>query len=217
MICSATGLPRRAVRPLVALMLVLALGLGGCSGFLPGTSEPPQIFTLTPKTTFSPDLPRADWQLAIDVPLAEAGINTTRIALSHDPVTLNYYARAEWADRAPLLVQRLLVESFESTRKIVAVARQSVNLRPDFSLICDLREFQAEYRTPGAPKAHVRLTAKLVKMPERTIVGSTSAEAAEPAAGTDLTDIVHAFDSALGKTLKQIVEWTLVTGSRRHP
>jgi cholesterol transport system auxiliary component len=204
---------RPALRTLAAVALVAMLA-GGCSNLLPGTSEPPRLFTLTPKTTFDPNLPRASWQLTIDVPLAEAGINTTRIALSHDPVTLEYYARAEWVDRAPLLVQRLLVESFEATHRIVAVARQSINLRPDFSLICDLREFQAEYRGAGPPQVRVRLSAKLVKMPERTIVGSTDAETFVRAAGPELEDVVRAFDTALGKTLKRVVEWTLVTGAR---
>ncbi len=196
--------------------LAVALTLGGCGGILPGTGEPPRIYTLTPKTTYPSSLPRADWQLAVDVPLTEAGLNTARIALSHDPVTMEFYAHAEWVDRAPLLVQRLLVESFESTHKIVAVARQSVNLRPDFLLICDLREFQAEYRGKGPPSAHVRISAKLVKIPERTIIGATDAEELVQARSVDLDDVVHAFDGALGKTLKRVVEWTLITGSRRQ-
>jgi cholesterol transport system auxiliary component len=193
-----------------ALATALALSAAGCQGLLPGQSEPAKLYTLTPKTTFNPDLPKASWQLSVDVPIAEAGLNATRIALRRSPVTLDYYANAEWVDRAPLLAQRLLVESFEATGKIVAVARQSVNLRSDYTLICELREFQAEYdggdRT--APNVRVRLTAKLVKMPERVIVGSTTSEYVERAEGTDLDRVVLAFDAALGKVLRRIVEWT---------
>jgi cholesterol transport system auxiliary component len=47
-----------------------------------------------------------------------------------------------WVDTAPRLVQTLLVESFENSRKIIGVGRQSVNLRTDYALIIDLREFQ---------------------------------------------------------------------------
>jgi len=200
------------VRTAVAALALLA---AGCSVELPGQQEPPRLFTLTPKTTFDPNLPRADWQLAIDAPLSEAGLNTTRIALRHSPVTLEYYARAEWVDRAPQLVQRMLVESFESTGKIVAVARQSINLRSDFNLISELREFQAEYDQGGAPKVRVRINAKLVKMPERMIIGSTTAEFIEKSDGTGLEAVVHAFDAALGKSLKRIVEWTLTTAAQR--
>jgi len=188
--------------------------LSGCAGVLPGSSEPSRLFTLTPKSTFNSDLPKVDWQLTIDSPISEAGLNTTRIALRHSPVTLDYYARAEWVDRAPVLVQKLLVESFEATGKIVAVARQSVSLRSDYNLLCELREFQAEYDNGNrAPNVRVRLTAKLVRMPERVIVGSTTSEYVERAASPDLERIVESFDTALGKSLKRIVEWTLRTGT----
>jgi cholesterol transport system auxiliary component len=194
----------------LAAILVLATG---CSGMLPGSGEPARMFTLTPKTTFSPDLPVANWQLTIDLPISEAGLNTTRIALRHSPVTLDYFARAEWVDKAPVIAQKLLVESFEATGKIVAVARQSVSLRSDYNLLCELREFQAEYQNSGPPSARVRLIVKLVKMPDRVIVGSYSAEFVEKSASGDLERIVEAFDVALGKSLKRIVEWTLITAA----
>ena len=200
-----------------ALNLVAALALAlltSCSGVLPGSGDPPRLFTLTPKTTYSPDLPSANWQLTIDTPIAEAGLNTPRIALRHSPVTLEYYARAEWVDRAPLLVQTLLVESFEATGKIGAVARQSVSLRSDYNLLCELREFQAEYEgNERAPQVRVRLNAKLIKMPERIIVGSTTAQYVERAKSGELESVVDSFDEMLGKSIKRIVEWTLKTGA----
>jgi len=209
--------PRTAFLRRASALIGLAglAALSACSGVLPGNTEPPRLFTLTPKSTYSPDLPNAKWQLSIDTPIAEAGLNTTRIALRHSEVTLDYYAHAEWADRAPLLVQRLLVESFEATGKIVAVARQSVNLRADYNLICELREFQAEYDDAkgGPPNVRVRLNAKLVKMPERIIVGATTAEFVQRAPSTELEPIVQAFDDALGKSLKRVVEWTLTTAA----
>ncbi len=80
-----------------------------------------------------------------------------------------------------------------------------------------MREFQAEYRGKGPPNVHVRITAKLVKLPERNIIGATDSDALVPAQGPDLDDVVHAFDAAAGKTLKRIVEWTLITGARHQP
>ncbi len=192
-------------------------GLAGCTGsLLPGaTSEPPQLFVLSPKTTFSTDLPRVDWQLTIDVPNAQAGLNTARIALRRSPISLEYYARANWTDTAPMMVQTLLVESFENSGRIVSVGRQSVTLRADFSLLTDLREFQAEYNAGGPPKIRVRINAKLVQMPQRIIIGAFTVERVQPAAGTDLDSVVSAFDVALGKTLKRIVEWSLKKAVRR--
>ena len=192
--------------------------LVGCAGnILPGAqTEPPKLYVLTPKSTFAPDLPKVDWQLTVDVPIAEASLNTARIALKRTPISLEYYERANWIDTAPIMVQTLLVESFENSGRIVGVGRQSIAIRSDFSLITDLREFHAEYFRSGFPEARVRLNAKLVRMPERVIVGVTTVERLQEAAGTDIVSVVEAFDTALGKTMKRIVEWALKT-ARRPP
>ncbi len=49
----------------------------------------------------------------------------------------------------------------------------------------------------------------MVKMPERTIIASHTVEEALEAEGPALPEIVRAFDRALGKVLKSIVEWAL--------
>ncbi len=82
----------------------------------------------------------------------------------------------------------------------MGVGRQSVTLRADYSLLTDLREFQAEYLGNGPPRVRVRLNAKLVKMPQRTILATETFEFLEPAASSDLEAVVSAFDVALGKT-----------------
>lgn len=187
--------------------------LAACS--LPGTGEPPRLFTLTPKSTFAADLPRVDWQLAIEAPVAPGGIDTTRIAVQRTPLTLDYFARAAWTDTAPRMVQTLLLESFENTGKLVAVGRESSSLRPDYLLKVDLREFQAEFRGAAAPVARVRLSVRLVRLPERTVVASFTHEGVEQAAGPEIEKVVAAFDDALGAVLRRVAEWTLRTGTSR--
>ena len=205
---SADGIARRGV-------LALAAGaLAGCQ--LPGSGEPPQLFTLTPKSNFAGDLPRIDWQLAIEMPVASGGIDSARIALARTPVTLDYFARANWTDTAPRMVQTLLVESFENTGRIVAVGRESSTLRPDYLLKVDQREFQAELRANTAPVARVRLAVRLVRLPERTVVASFSNEAQQAAAGAGIHQIVLAFDEALGSVMRRTVEWTLRTAEPRR-
>src|SRR5207253_9880208 len=113
-------------------------------------------------------------------------------------------------DAAPQLVQTLLIESFENTGKIVAVTREASQLRAYYVLQTELREFQAEYEKPNAPPTvRVRLNGKLIRMPDRTIVGSETVERVVQAEKTDMESVVLAFDEALGKVMKRIVEWTL--------
>ncbi|MFQ5958353.1 MAG: ABC-type transport auxiliary lipoprotein family protein, partial [Alphaproteobacteria bacterium] len=85
-----------------------------CVDVLPGQGEPPKLFTLSPKSTFPDGLPHADWQLVVEIPVTAESLNTSRIAVRRDPLSLQYYKGARWTERAPVMVQTLLVESFEN-------------------------------------------------------------------------------------------------------
>jgi len=199
---------RRALLRLAALALVPAAA--GCSSLIPGTGTPPQIYVLMRKTTFPPDLPTISRQLLVDIPVAPAEIDTTRVALTRSPTTIDYFANAAWSDRAPAMVQSLLIESFEQTGKIVSVARDSAVLRADYILMPELRRFEARYENGDAPPVVlVRLLVRLIKMPERTIIGDEIAEGREPAARNSMDAIIEAYNEALGSVMKRLVTWTL--------
>ena len=193
-----------------ALIIVVAAGLlAGCDGFLPGSGPPPVLYTLTPKSTFNLQIQSVPYQLVVEEPLAAGGLNISRIALREGPRRLDYFAGVQWTERAPRMVQTLLVESFENSGRIVAVGRQAIGLRSDYNLKSELREFQAEYDPAGGPpRVRVRLNMKLIKQPRRNIIGNQSFEAVIPAADTSMSAIINAFDDALGKVLKQSVQWT---------
>lgn len=203
---------RRLLRAVAALPL--AALAPGCGLQVPGQGPPPELYRLTPKSTFRDDLPTAEWQLILEPPVANAGLNTTRIALQRRPTQMEYYARAGWADRAPLMVQTLMIESFENSRKIVSIGRESVGLRADFILKSELRELQVLYKNGAPPEAWVGLNAKLVQMPRRTIVASQSFEHRVMAEADNLPEIIEALDYALGKVLRGLVEWTLIEGDK---
>jgi len=187
----------------------LLAALAGCS-VLQGVNTPVNLYTLTPKTTFPEALPPVDWQLVVETPVSATSLNTSRIALQRTPLTFEYYADAAWTDNAPAMVQTLLIESFESTKRISGVGREAIGLRPDYILLTDLREFEAVYDGDNPiPMIWIRMNAKLVKLPERRIVASDTFGEKFPAAGGKLTDIVAGFDEALGRTFKQIVLFTL--------
>lgn len=210
-----------------ALVLVLsALVLSGCVEFPAVKEEPPRLYVLTPKSTFPQNLKSVHWQLLVETPVSPAGLNTARIALQDSPIELRYFSKANWTDFAPKMVQALIIESFENSGRIVSVGREQIGLASDFILKTELREFQAEYDNPlpvgakalgpndPAPWARVRINAKLVKMPQREIIATKTVERRIRANANSMSDIIAAFDEALGKTLKSIVVWTLETGEK---
>ena len=76
-----------------------------------------------------------------------------------EPTRFDHYALTNWTDRAPLMVQGLVVESFENSVRIVAAGREIVGLKPDFVLKIEIREFQAEaYRDPTKQQPRVGLS-----------------------------------------------------------
>ncbi len=201
-----------------ASLFATAVLVFGCALELPGSGDPSQLYVLTPKSTFPDDLVRVDWQLLVEQTTSPAGLDTQRIAVAYSAIELDYFARSNWTDRAPKMVQRLLVESFENSNRIVGVGGDSIGLRSDFLLKTELREFQAEYRRKsdggkvGLARIRVRLNAKLVKMPQRVIVASKTFEEVVPATESKMAGIVLAFDEALGRAIKHVVIWTLTEG-----
>ena len=190
----------------------MAMVLSACGSLLPSPGPAPHLYTLTPKSTFRDDLPTATWQLVVEEPTAAGGLMTHNIALRMDPIELQYFAAGRWTERAPRMVQTLIVESFENTGRIVAVGREAVGLRSDYNLKTELREFQAEYVTPDqAPSVRVRVNAKIIAQPRREIIASRTFEASVPATSTAMEAVIRAFDAALGRVLKGIVEWALLT------
>jgi cholesterol transport system auxiliary component len=204
----ALPMRRPTRRDLLRLAALAPLVATSCSNLLSG-GTPPQIYVLSRKTTFAPDLPMVLRQLLVERPDTSAELDTARIALSNTPTTLDYFADAAWADRAPAVVQQLLIESFEQSGKISAVSRDIISLRADYLLLSELRRFTAVYDGAGPPTVVVQILVRLVKMPDRAIIGQQSAERSIAATRNDMAGIVESFNDALGGVMKDLVEWSL--------
>ena len=195
-------IPRRT------FLLAVPVGLAACSGPL-GGGAPPQLYTLTPVKDFPPNLTKTSAQLLIEAPSAPGGLDSERIALKKSATSVDYFAGAAWTDRAPIVVQSLLVESFENTGKISAIDRESLALRADFVLEPDLRDFTAIYAGTDLPTVRVRIALKLVKLPDKQIVGLHTAAADTPATQNSVPAVVDAFNTALHQVIGDAVAWTL--------
>jgi cholesterol transport system auxiliary component len=205
---------RAALRLLSGCGLVL---IPGCSTVV--GAGPPQLYDLSPPTAGkqtggAQDGAPIGWSLAVAEPVAPQAFDTVRIALTRDPGTIDYFADAAWPDRAPPLLQGLIVDAFEDTGRIGAVGRDAGTFRSDFLLASELRAFDAHYPETGdpAPLIRVRLQAQLIATPSRDLVAATDIAESEAAAANTVPAAVQAFDAALARALDRLVVWTFATG-----
>jgi cholesterol transport system auxiliary component len=169
----------------------------------------PQLYVLKPTVTSAMGAP-VRWRLAIAAPNAAQSLDTPRIALSRSTTTMDYFANAAWTDPVPLMIQRLLLQAYETSGRIVSVDRDTAGLETDYLLETEVRDFAAHYTDPqGAPQVIVSIQARMVKMPQRDIAGSLAAEQQAQASTNNLDAIVGAFNQATGAALAQITSWSL--------
>jgi cholesterol transport system auxiliary component len=194
-------------RSLVPASLAL-LALSGC-GSLIGPSNPPlQIYRLAPEFPAAAGGAPVTWQLSVGRPTTAQTLDSERVALVRG-ATMDYYADAQWNDTVPRLVQSLLVEAFERSGRIAAVAPESEGLRTDFMLVTELRDFEAQYGDAnGAPIVTVDIAAKLLDSHGK-VVSAHEAHQTTPATQNSVAAVVAAFDQATAAALTELVGWTL--------
>jgi cholesterol transport system auxiliary component len=189
--------------------------LSSCGGILPAPPPPPLLFRLTPLVPAPAAAKPIAVQLVVDPPAAPAALDTPRIALARSPTTLDYFADAAWTDRAPLMLQGVMVESLENAGQIRVVARQASGVRADLELICDLAHFEAVYGAPGPPLATVALDCRLVTASDRSVIAVRSFAASVRAAANETPAIVTAFDDAFHTTMGEIAPWVAANAVTR--
>ncbi len=192
-----------------SLLLLPLLALAACSSFLTG-GPAPDLYTLSPAARFAEGLPKVPWQILIEEPTAVGGLDANRIAVQPTPNEVRYFAYVRWVERAPRMVQGLLVESFERSAAVAAADRYTVGTRADYILKSELRDFQAELlTTPKTPTVHVRLTAKLVRVSRQDIVWTRDFTARVVAPTSTPPAVVAAFDQALAQVMAEIVAFAV--------
>ena len=199
-------LSRRALVPASAALLALA----GCSGLIGPSGPPPQIYRLAPQFPASPGSAPVTWQLAIARPETTQTLDSERIALTRGAM-MDYYAAAQWNDTAPRLLQALLVEAFERSGRIAAVAPESEGLHTDYLLVTELRDFDAQYDSAnGAPLAVVDIAAKLVDARGKVMTAHNTHQSVR-AGQNSVASVVDAFDQSMAAALADLVAWALQT------
>ena len=90
------------------------------------------------------------------------------------------------------------------------VGRRPVGGEADYLLLSELTDFQAEIAPDGETvTTRLRLTARLVREADATILGSRTIETTAPAASTAVEDVVAGLDAATRAALRDLTTWAL--------
>jgi cholesterol transport system auxiliary component len=204
------------LRTLPLVLLAAAFALTGCGDILPKPAPPPALYRLTAASDFPAAGASSPKQLQIDIPTADAALDSTRIALSRSATTLDYFADSAWTDRLPVLLQTRLLESFQSAHRLVALgagARSAAH--GDVVLLINLRHFEAQYGASGPPQWRIELNADLVSAADRKVIASRLFTGQVPAAENNMSAIVDSADQAWRGVAAQIVGWAADTLARQ--
>jgi cholesterol transport system auxiliary component len=194
--------------------LLLVMLLSGCS--ILGSKTPPTIYAPDPHVVADPSWPSVKWQLALAHPDAARMVDTLRIAVRPTPGELEVYQDASWAKTPSEQIESTVLRTLEDSGKIAAVARQGSGIAADYTLLTEVRRFEADYAGNAVPAATIEVTVKLLHATDQDIVASQTFLQAVPASSTSTAAVAQAFGTALGAITHDIAGWTLNTGNARE-
>ncbi len=154
---------------------------------------------------------RSSSQILVLEPSALKSLDAQEIVIKTSPVQIEYLARSQWPDRLPKVVQARLIEAFENTGRVKAVAKPGEGLVIDYQIVTDIRAFQANIGA-GEQAAVVSLSVKLVSDRSGKVVRSRVFDAQTPLSGTDATAVVNGINAAFESIAADLVKWVLAGG-----
>ncbi len=195
-------------------LLLMALAASGCVSLLPETAPPKPRYHITSPNTDALQGDRLTWSLVVDDPRTTRIYDSIRIAVTPAPGKIEYFAGAEWADRAPRLFQIALVQTFEDSRRILAVGDRGAVPVGDFVLQTDIRRLHYDVRDNHG-HAQIDIYARLGDG-RGQIHAARDFRASIPVNGDDADQIIAAFNDGFQSLIPELVTWTYDQGDAAH-
>jgi cholesterol transport system auxiliary component len=170
--------------------------LASCAG------SQPRKFSLRPLPgdIISP----ANGSLTVAAPRALKSLDSERIAHRPEALELQYYAGADWVDRAPQMLQMLMIRSFQNCTSLQVTAQEQPGPAGEFLLTSLLQDFQSE-----AGSAHITLVATIARSNRRQDSKTQMFQASAVASGDHMENMVAAFDTAFAEVMGKMMNWVL--------
>ncbi|MDO8882082.1 MAG: ABC-type transport auxiliary lipoprotein family protein [Pseudotabrizicola sp.] len=199
------------LRPIVTALVATAF-LSACSAIsaLNSAATPTQSYDLQAPVDVQVARSSLARQLVVEVPTAPGGLMTDRIMIRPRPLQAQYLTDGQWASEAPLMMQTLIVRTLEDSNGFRYVGRRPLGSFGDYVLISEMTDLQAEAAPDGkSATIRVRLTARLVRESDASVMATRTFNASVPVATTETIALVEGFNSATQSVLKDLSAWVL--------
>jgi len=170
-----------------------------------GTANAPQaVYDLTAPTQFAGIASAPRGQLTVAEPTALIVFETRKFLVRPNPSEDPSFAKAEWSDNVPRLLQAKIIQSFENAGLAQAVARPGDGVAADKQLTIDIRKFQiSAFRDP---MAEIEFAARLLSDNGR-VVEAKVFRASVPLTAMNASSAAAALDQAFGTCATELVNW----------
>lgn len=153
--------------------------------------------------------------LVVNLPVAQPGFGTPRMAYQQRPYEVSYYATHQWAEQPARMLTPLLVQALERTGHWRAIVPMPTSVRGDHRVDIDqLVLVQGFLQKPS--QVRFALRAQVIKMFEHQVLGTRVFEVIEDATSDDAYGGAVAANRAVAKLLKEVGGWLsdCVSGSQ---
>ena len=165
----------------------------------------PVAYDITAPRMFPRSDKVAKSQLVVPEPTAVLTLDTQKIAIRTAAGEGPSVDDERWSDNVPKMLQAKIIQSFENSETMRAVARPMEGLIADYQLLIDIRSFQVAGAETAV--AHVEFGAKILSDKGR-IIASRTFEATAPTTDATTPASVAALNSAFRKVATDLVIWT---------
>ena len=144
--------------------------------------------------------------LAITVaqPRSPLSLDTDRIAVTTPGLGFDYLAGARWADPAPQMLQKMLVDALTRDARFATVVAAPSRVPTDLMLDVEVGRFEAAYQNVKAPPTvMIEFGINLVDVRSGRLLASFRVVKTAAAARNDRASVVAAFEQATDQALRE--------------
>jgi ABC-type uncharacterized transport system auxiliary subunit len=189
---------------------MLTLPMAGCITLLPKPGNPPAVVAMRADPTLPRQAVQSPFTIGIGIPTMPAILLGNQIAVLRKDRTFAYVEGLRFSASAQLLIQNVVLETFDLAGSSRAAVRAVTIARPDYELHFDVSDFQVtepQGRTRGM--ARIEATARLIDVYSGKPLASKVITGEAIAARGDVTQPARALEQATRSFAIKAMQWAV--------